>query len=110
MGMQLATGRLEHARLDASRFGDRPMPEPLTRAEQEVADLVAAGLRNAEVGTRLFITQRTVECHLTRIYQKLGVRSRTELAIALAPDFAPQSAVQECWRCHAQLGTAATVA
>jgi DNA-binding CsgD family transcriptional regulator len=51
----------------------------LTAAEQRVADLVAAGQTNAEIAVELFMGRRTVEAHLSRIYQKLRVRSRTEL-------------------------------
>ena len=56
----------------------------LTSAETRVAALVAAGKRNQEVATQLFTTVATVEAHLTRIYRKLGVRSRTELARGVA--------------------------
>ena len=51
----------------------------LTAAEQCVADLVAAGRTNAEIAAELFMAQRTVEAHLSRVYRKLAVRSRTEL-------------------------------
>lgn len=61
----------------------RPRPrhdDSLTAAETRVAALVAAGNTNREVAARLFTTVATVEAHLTRIYSKLGIRSRTELA------------------------------
>jgi DNA-binding NarL/FixJ family response regulator len=45
-----------------------------------VADLVAQGLQTKQVAARLFVSPKTVEGHLTRIYGKLGVGSRTELA------------------------------
>jgi DNA-binding CsgD family transcriptional regulator len=45
-----------------------------------VADLVAAGRTNKEVAEALFMSVKTVDSNLTRIYRKLGVRSRTELA------------------------------
>ena len=54
--------------------------ESLTAQEQAVARLVARGLSNADVGRELFISVKTVQFHLTRVYGKLGVRSRTELA------------------------------
>jgi DNA-binding CsgD family transcriptional regulator len=61
----------------------RPRPrhdDSLTTAESRVASLVAAGGTNREVAARLFTTVATVEAHLTRIYAKLGIRSRSELA------------------------------
>jgi DNA-binding CsgD family transcriptional regulator len=54
---------------------------PLTKRECEVADLVAAGHTNRSVATALDVSERTVEVHLTRIYEKLGVSSRTQLAL-----------------------------
>jgi non-specific serine/threonine protein kinase len=53
---------------------------PLSRREQEVVRLVAAGLTNRQIGERLFITERSAEGHLERIRNKLGVRSRTGVA------------------------------
>jgi DNA-binding CsgD family transcriptional regulator len=54
--------------------------EGLTPAERRVAALVAKGQTNAEVAAALFLAERTVSSHLTRVYAKLGVRSRTELS------------------------------
>lgn len=53
---------------------------PLSRREREVAGLVAAGMTNRQIGEYLFISWRTVEGHVERIRNKLGVRSRTEVA------------------------------
>jgi DNA-binding CsgD family transcriptional regulator/tetratricopeptide (TPR) repeat protein len=58
----------------------------LTSTERRVADLVAAGRTNAEVAAQLFMGQRTVESHLSHIYRKLDVRSRTELSRNLTAD------------------------
>jgi DNA-binding NarL/FixJ family response regulator len=55
----------------------------LTPTEQRVADLVASGLSNKEVAAQLFVRVYTVEAHLSRVYAKLGIRSRTQLARAL---------------------------
>ena len=52
----------------------------LTPAERRVAGLVARGLRNREISRSLFMSVATVEAHLTRIYRKLEIRSRSELA------------------------------
>ena len=48
-----------------------------------MAELVAAGRTNREVAAELFLSVKTVEANLSRIYRKLGVRSRTELASRL---------------------------
>ena len=53
---------------------------PLSRRQREVAALVAAGLTNREIAERLFIAERSAEGHVERIRNKLGVRSRTEVA------------------------------
>ena len=52
----------------------------LTPQEEAVSSLVAQGLSNREVAAELYVSPKTVQYHLTRIYAKLGVRSRTELA------------------------------
>ncbi len=58
--------------------------QPLTPAERRVAEVVAAGATNRAAADRLFVSVRAVEVHLTSIYRKLGLRSRTELAGLLA--------------------------
>jgi non-specific serine/threonine protein kinase len=58
--------------------------EPLlTPREREVAELVARGLTNKQIAARLFITRRTAEGHLANILVKLGLTSRTQLAVWL---------------------------
>lgn len=58
----------------------------LSRRESEVAELVGDGLTNREIATRLFISERTVEGHVSQICGKLGVRSRVQIATWLAAD------------------------
>jgi DNA-binding CsgD family transcriptional regulator len=57
----------------------------LTRREREVAELAATNLTSREIAEKLFVSTRTVENHLQRAYEKLGVRGRRELRQALAP-------------------------
>ena len=54
--------------------------DELTPAELEVASLVSEGKRNKEIAGALWMSEKTVEAHLSRIYRKLGVRNRAELA------------------------------
>ena len=68
------------ARAELGRIGGRTHAEGLTEAERRVAELVAKGKTNREVAAALFLGERTVSSHLSHIYAKLGVRSRTELA------------------------------
>jgi DNA-binding CsgD family transcriptional regulator len=55
----------------------------LTRAEERVARLVASGLSNKDVAAQLYVAVSTVEATLTRVYRKLGIRSRSQLARSL---------------------------
>lgn len=68
------------ARGELGRIGGRSAEDGLTQAERRVAELVARGHTNQEVAASLFLGERTVASHLTHIYAKLGIRSRTELA------------------------------
>jgi DNA-binding CsgD family transcriptional regulator len=80
-GSELFAGK---ARAELGSIGGRRREEGLTAAEQRVAELVAAGKTNREAAAALFLAERTVASHLSHVYAKLGVRSRTELARALA--------------------------
>jgi DNA-binding NarL/FixJ family response regulator len=64
----------------------------LTPTEKRVAGLVAKGLKNREIAETLFLSVATVEAHLTRIYRKLDIRSRSELARLVAEGAVPVSA------------------
>ena len=66
-----------------SALTEGALPEPLSPREQEILELVAAGLTNQEIADKLIISPETVKKHAGTIYGKLGVRSRTE-AVARA--------------------------
>jgi DNA-binding CsgD family transcriptional regulator len=75
----------EKARRELARIGGRaPSVGALTPTEERVAALVAEGRTNREAANALYLSEHTVEGHLSRIYAKLGVRSRAELAHRLA--------------------------
>jgi ATP/maltotriose-dependent transcriptional regulator MalT len=74
----------ERAREELARFGGRPLRTgALTPTEQRIAELVAAGKSNHEVARALHVSPKTVEWNLSKVYRKLHVRSRTELAAKL---------------------------
>jgi DNA-binding CsgD family transcriptional regulator len=77
----LARAELSRVGLRSSKSGSTS--KNLTTTERRVAELVAAGHTNAEVAAQLFMGQRTVESHLSSIYRKLDIRSRTELSRTL---------------------------
>lgn len=75
----------DRTRAELTRVGGRPSsPCQLTATEQQVVDMVVAGATNQEVADTLFMSVRTVETNLSRIYRKLGIRSRTQLAAIVA--------------------------
>ena len=57
--------------------------DALTPQELQIARAVAGGKNNGEVSAALFVSRKTVEAHLTRIYRKLGIHSRVELTRVL---------------------------
>ena len=72
----------ERTRSELARIGGRrAVLGELTEAEQRVARLAAAGRTNREIADTLYTSVRTVEGHLSHIYRKLGIRSRTELVL-----------------------------
>jgi DNA-binding CsgD family transcriptional regulator len=68
------------AQAELRRIGGRAAHAGLTATERRIAELVATGRSNKQVAAELFITPKTVESNLTRIYSKLGVHSRVALA------------------------------
>ena len=64
-----------------ARLREPPEEEPLTPREREIVRYVALGMRNAEVATKLAISEVTVKTHLNNIFQKLRLRGRTALAL-----------------------------
>jgi DNA-binding CsgD family transcriptional regulator len=75
--------RCQGARTPALATVDEDMT-PLTRREREVAELAGRGMPSREIAERLFVSSRTVENHLQRVYEKLGIHGRAGLAEALA--------------------------
>ncbi|MGH3030344.1 MAG: ATP-binding protein [Gaiellaceae bacterium] len=93
-----ATPLAEKARTELAATGARPRSlvftglDALTAQERRVAELAAEGLSNPQIAQALFVTRRTVETHLRHAFQKLGIRSREELAQALLGEGA-----ERCW-------------
>jgi DNA-binding CsgD family transcriptional regulator len=76
------------ARAELARIGGRSRLTGLSPSEASVAALVAEGRTNREIAAALSLGERTIASHLTSIYAKLGIRSRTELARQLVPEAA----------------------
>jgi DNA-binding NarL/FixJ family response regulator len=101
----LEAARSEFARLGAAPWEDQATSalarsgkvlrreaarrDELTPAELEVASLVAEGKMNKEIAAALWISEKTVEAHLSRIFRKLGIRNRAELAGRQAGGISP---------------------
>lgn len=73
--------RAELAHLDSHRGGRQ-----LTAGEKRIADLAATGLSNKQIAAAAFVAEKTVEMNLSRVYRKLGIRSRAGLSAALRAD------------------------
>jgi DNA-binding CsgD family transcriptional regulator len=87
IGMEAFAGR---ARVELAATGEKVRKRTvetrhdLTAQERQVAELARDGLSNPEIGARLFLSRRTVQYHLGKVFGKLEIRSRGELASALA--------------------------
>jgi non-specific serine/threonine protein kinase len=81
-----AAGRGDRIAAAAFELAAEPAPPssqqdlPLTRREHEITELIAEGLTNRQIAQRLFIAQRTVDTHVTRILAKLGCSNRAQVA------------------------------
>jgi DNA-binding CsgD family transcriptional regulator len=88
----------ERARVELLATGDRVRKrsvatrDDLTTQERQIAQLARDGHSNAEIGARLFLSPRTVEWHLRKVFSKLGIHSRRELATVLG---SPESELVE---------------
>jgi DNA-binding CsgD family transcriptional regulator len=90
-GSRCASGRADRARGELAASGETlraraslDLSEALTPQELQVARIVADGMSNREVAARLFLSTKTIEAHLHRVYRKLGITGRDQLAAALA--------------------------
>ena len=79
----LARGRDERATGETVRKRAADTRDDLTAQERQIARLARDGLSNPEIGARLFLSPRTVEYHLAKVFTKLGINSRRELQTAL---------------------------
>jgi DNA-binding NarL/FixJ family response regulator len=85
-----ALAPVDHQRLEG------PADETLTPQEFQVSRLIALGMSNREAATALFLSRKTIEFHLSNVYRKLGIRSRTQLA--------RQFALSQRWSAEPQVG------
>lgn len=83
----------DRAREEIARLGLRHRPpHELTAMERRIAELAATGLTNRQVADAAFVSPKTVEASLARVYGKLGIRSRAELGARMAAESAiPQA-------------------
>jgi DNA-binding CsgD family transcriptional regulator/tetratricopeptide (TPR) repeat protein len=84
MGIPLWADRVR-AELARASVGVTARATELTPSEQRVADLASSGMTNRQIAAALFITPKTVDVNLYRVYRKLGIQSRTQLAGRLKP-------------------------
>jgi DNA-binding CsgD family transcriptional regulator len=104
MGVDAFAGRAERELLATGERVRKPtveIREELTAQEAQIARLASDGVSNGEIGTRLFISRRTVEYHLSKVFTKLDISSRHELERVLPPE---SSAAPTSWGRVSNLG------
>ena len=77
---------VERTRAELDRVGLRRAPTELTPTERRVAELAASGLTNREVASKAFMSPKTVQANLARVYRKLGISSRAELGARMSEE------------------------
>jgi DNA-binding CsgD family transcriptional regulator len=80
LGTEPWTARVE---AELQRVSPRRAPDDLSATELKIAELAASGLSNPEIAARVFVSRKTVEANLARVYRKLGISSRAQLHAAL---------------------------
>jgi DNA-binding CsgD family transcriptional regulator len=78
LGAPLWAGKVER---ELSKIASRGPADGLTETERRVSSLVAQGRTNREIASAMFVTENTVQTHVRHVFRKLGLRSRTELAV-----------------------------
>ncbi|MGH3787963.1 MAG: ATP-binding protein [Pseudonocardiaceae bacterium] len=77
------------------RRPDTPDPLGLTGQQRQVAYLVARGMTNKQVAAELYVSAKTVDYHLGHTYTKLGITSRTQLALRIGADSSPPNSIED---------------
>jgi len=77
---------IERTRAELDRVGLRRAPDELTATERRVAELAASGLTNREVASKAFMSPKTVQANLARVYRKLAISSRAELGARMSEE------------------------
>jgi len=83
------------ARSELVRVPVRRTPSDLTATEETIASLAATGLTNRAIAERIYISLKTVESNLARIYRKLGIHSRAELGRAMTQRQPPEKTMED---------------